>query len=239
VPSVTSGRVSRQRHPDISDAITVTSANGYLGYKNGDTDWFSVRHWFDVVPNSGQLSVVTEVQARSISPVVVRSAVVLVALSAVAPARWNGDSRWPRFDVTSSSLIVGNSGSGILNITNGGQVSNSSSGVLGGSAGATGTVTIDGTGSTWTSSSLTVGNSGSGILNITNGGQVSNSSSGIVGSSVGASGTVTVNGAGSTWTCNGLNIGSSGSGVLTITNGGAVYSNSDCYLGYCLLRQER
>jgi T5SS/PEP-CTERM-associated repeat protein/autotransporter-associated beta strand protein len=78
-----------------------------------------------------------------------------------------------------TALEVGRSGSGTLEITNGGQVSNST-GTIGLNAGSSGTVTVGGgTGSsTWTnSSSLTVGNTGTGtrtgILDINTGGLVS------------------------------------------------------------------
>ena len=51
----------------------------------------------------------------------------------------------------SSALYVGYSGSGTLNITDGGAVS-STYGYIGYNSGSTGAVTVDGTGSTWTNS---------------------------------------------------------------------------------------
>jgi T5SS/PEP-CTERM-associated repeat protein len=73
----------------------------------------------------------------------------------------------------SSFQYIGEFGTGTLMITNGGNVRNSSGGYLGYSNGATGTATVDGSGSTWISSSfLSVGNSGTGTLKISNGGMV-------------------------------------------------------------------
>jgi len=78
-----------------------------------------------------------------------------------------------QYYVYTGTLLVGNYGSGILNILNGGTVSTKYRGSIGDGAGSTGMVTVDGTGSTWTNGgTLSVGNSGSGTLNITNGGIV-------------------------------------------------------------------
>lgn len=126
----------------------------------------------------------------------------------------------------SGALNVGYFGTGILNVEDGGSVSNTSAN-LGIVSGSTGAVTVTGVGSTWTnSSSLNVGSSGTGILNVTNGGSVSNTT-GAIGSSANSHGTVTVTGVGSTWTNSGdLNVGSSGgTGILTIENGGSVFSS--------------
>ncbi len=69
-------------------------------------------------------------------------------------------SKW----TNSSTLYVGNSGSGALTIEAGGQVSNID-GYLGYNSGSTGTATVTGAGSKWTNSgSLDVGDSGSGAL---------------------------------------------------------------------------
>ena len=70
-----------------------------------------------------------------------------------------------------SSLDIGSDGTGILNITDGGTV-NSTSGYIAGNS--TGTVTVDGAGSTWTNSGeLYVGDNEVATLNIKNGGAVS------------------------------------------------------------------
>jgi T5SS/PEP-CTERM-associated repeat protein len=121
-------------------------------------------------------------------------------------------------------LYVGNSGTGVLAVTNGGKVSNTY-GYLGYSGDSAGTATVDGTGSTWTNSyALMVGGAGTGTLTITHGGQVSDAI-GNLGAGTGSTGTVTVDGTGSTWTNSGtLIIGYQGTGVLAVTNGGKVDS---------------
>jgi large repetitive protein len=82
---------------------------------------------------------------------------------------------------TSSSRYIGYYGTGVLNITNGGMVSNTSSGYLGYYAGSTGTATVDGSSSKWSTNTLYVGNNGSGTLGITNGGVVTVTNSTYVG----------------------------------------------------------
>ncbi len=135
----------------------------------------------------------------------------------------------------STDLTVGFEGSGVLNITNGGAVSvNYMYGYsyIGRSSGATGEVTVDGAGSTWTNSGLLyVGLYGGGALNITGGGAVS-SSHGRIAYESGSTGEVTVDGPGSTWTnSDDLYVGGHGSGVLGITSGGAL-SSFRGFIGY-------
>ncbi len=126
-----------------------------------------------------------------------------------------------------ATLCVGDSGAGTLTIRNGGAVSNATIGHLGFNAGSTGTVTVDGAGSSWTNSGLVVGFRGTGTLTIQNGGAVSNVGNGFLGYNGGSTGTATVDGAGSTWT-NSFNlfVGYFGTGMLTIANGGAVSTAS-------------
>jgi T5SS/PEP-CTERM-associated repeat protein len=101
-----------------------------------------------------------------------------------------------------ASLIVGNSGAGMLHILDGGFVSNDY-GYVGYNAGSEGRVTVSGLGSKWTNSKdLCVGcGSITGILNIWDGGEVS-SASGYIGYEPATRtprslGTVTVSGSGS------------------------------------------
>jgi T5SS/PEP-CTERM-associated repeat protein len=133
-------------------------------------------------------------------------------------------SKWTIINtyIEDGALCVGNSGSGIMTIESGGQVSNSY-GYLGYKSGSTGSVTVTGNGSTWnTSGTLDVGLYGSGTLNITGGGQISNTD-GYLGYYSGSTGTVTVSGTGSTWTNNrNLYVGYNGNGTLTVSDGGTV-----------------
>lgn len=125
------------------------------------------------------------------------------------------------------NMQVGDYGTGTLTIQNGGLVRQSGDVELGRQAGATGAVTVDGSGSTWINSWLRVGDFGTGTMTVQNGGQVS-SDYGLVGARSGA-GNVTVRGAGSSWTSSAeLDVGSNdpgsgGTGALTVENGGLVH----------------
>src|ERR1035437_1585697 len=109
------------------------------------------------------------------------------------------------------------SASGTLNILDGGRVTNNLA-VFDGAM----TVTVSGTGSTWTNTgSLYLGNSGSaqGVLNILSGGQVSNTDC-YLGHYSPSSGTAIVTGPGSTWINAGnLYASSSATGKLTVSDG--------------------
>jgi fibronectin-binding autotransporter adhesin len=146
-----------------------------------------------------------------------------------------GEYGWAAVDgsrstwANSGSLWIGMSGSGTLEVQNGGTVS-SNHGYLGGTNASTGMATIDGIGSSWTDGeTLYVGGSGSGTLTVQNGGNVS-SKRGVVGDL--GSGSATIKGAGSSWTIMGvLDIADHGSGTLTVQSGGSV-SNTNGWLGY-------
>jgi len=117
-------------------------------------------------------------------------------------------------------LRVGYDGIGMLEIADGGTVTNLWFAGIGYRSGSTGTVTVSG-GASWTNSShLYVGRSGDGTLEITDGGSVSNTY-GFISSDFGAAGEVTVSGDGATWTNSGeLHVGSEG--TLNIADGGMV-----------------
>jgi T5SS/PEP-CTERM-associated repeat protein len=120
--------------------------------------------------------------------------------------------------------VIGSEGNGSLNILNGGTVVSSGWSHIGNNAGATGEVTITGTGSTWdiSSAQIDIGYSGTGTLTITDSGLLS-SAGGAIGRYLGSSGNVTVNN--STWSNSGnLIVGNDGTGTLTIENGGTVTS---------------
>ena len=124
---------------------------------------------------------------------------------------------------TTLALFAGNSGKGALTIQNGGVVSDSRSLDIGTFAGSTGTVTVDGAGSTLNSGVLFVGEQGAGTMTVRNGGSVGGSSQAIIGDNAGSTGTVTVDGVGSTLTSgNVLFVDARGTGTLTISNGGTV-----------------
>lgn len=134
-------------------------------------------------------------------------------------------------------MNVGENGTGTLNITKGGTVSDSDA-TVGEGSGSTGVVLVDGPGSTWShDGAITIGENAkaTGTLTISNGGAVisgGNGAGSILGHNPTSTGTVIVSGAGSTW----MNTASlalsdaGGAGVLSITGGGVV-SSGDSVLG--------
>jgi T5SS/PEP-CTERM-associated repeat protein len=118
------------------------------------------------------------------------------------------------------ALYVGRSGSGTLNVTNGGLVTSSEAYV---GDNSTSTATISGGGSKWANGNyMYVGYSGCGTLTIDNGAQVTGGI-GYLGYAAGASGAAIVTGTGSTWALDGaLFVGRSGAGTLTVESGAVV-----------------
>ena len=127
-------------------------------------------------------------------------------------------------------LIVGDTGTGILNVFNGGVVT-SDAGYLGYSASGDGSVGVTGTGSSWSVvDRIWVGYEGNGSLTVSDGATVS-SAIGNIGYSATSTGGVTVTDAGSAWTMSSaLSVGIGGVGYLTVSDGGAVTSNG-LYVG--------
>ena len=124
----------------------------------------------------------------------------------------------------SGSMGAGYSGTATMSISDGITVP-SRYGYVGYRAGASGTATVDGPGSSWDNSlDLFVGHSGNGSLDITDGGAVS-CLRGAIGVMPGSAGQVAVDGSGSTWTITSLTLYGRGSGTLVISNGGAVVSH--------------
>lgn len=128
-----------------------------------------------------------------------------------------------------AGLTIGEGGAGTLAITHGALVTSTGAINIGSSAGATGTVLVDGAGSSLglnSNAALSVGTAGTGTLNITNGGGVFVSNA-YVGFAPGSAGSVLVDGAGSGWiTANVMGLGYAGTGTLTISNGGQVSTTS-------------
>ncbi len=136
------------------------------------------------------------------------------------------------FNVTGSGngeheLIVGNNGTGVLNVNNGADVNVSGfvgDTSIGNHATGVGTVTVNGAGSTWYSDwTLQVGLEGRGTITIKNGGSYTGSITAI-GVMAEATGTVIVTGSGSTWTNTSgvFDVGEFGQGFLNIEDGGVV-----------------
>jgi len=120
-----------------------------------------------------------------------------------------------------ATVIVGDGASGRLTIQTVGSLDCGSCRV-GFKAGANGTITINGAGSTLVSNNVTVGVSGGGTLHVEAGGAV-NSFVTVLGLAAGSNGNATVSGAGSTWTIiNALAVGQQGTGKLAIDGAGTL-----------------
>jgi fibronectin-binding autotransporter adhesin len=138
---------------------------------------------------------------------------------------YNGtDNPW-----ATGNLVVADNASGSMTIEGGFVVNNTGPVVFTKLfVGTTGTVTVDGAGSTWTNSGSLTMSYGTATLNITGGGSVSNTSAD-VGIRASSRSTVTVGGGtgASTWTNSGaLTVGNAGTGKLDITGGGSVSNTS-------------
>ena len=239
----------------ISQGSNVSSTDGYIGYKSGSTGVITVDGDNSTWTNSGNLYVASygdgTLNITNGGDVSNNSCYIgryshatphsmgLVTVDGVGSTLAN-----------SGELFVGSNefdsdGSGTLNITNAGVVSNKN-GYIGYGNDATGVVTVDGPNSTLTNSEdLHIGYHGIGTLNITGGGVVSNDFT-YIGTGWEEfdpvnfyhyiaspwSGEVNVDGDGSTCTSNNdLYVGYKGDGTLDITNDGAV-SNSTGYIGH-------
>jgi T5SS/PEP-CTERM-associated repeat protein len=134
-------------------------------------------------------------------------------ISPTDPASWN----------IATDGYVGKTADGSL-VINGGSVLSSDDSYLGYNNNVTGSVTVDGTGSSWTNDSMQyIGYSGNGTLTITGGGQV-DTWQGYLGANAGSTGTAIVSGDGSKWTSSGLDIGCTGTGILNVEAGGQIHT---------------
>lgn len=103
-----------------------------------------------------------------------------------------------------ASAYVGYTGTGVVNISNGGSFINDGTAILGYRSGSVGTVNVDGGTASFTRAGdypLEIGYRGTGAINVTNGGQVTTAGLAFfLGFRSGANGTITVDGPASRWT---------------------------------------
>jgi T5SS/PEP-CTERM-associated repeat protein len=211
----------------VSNGGQVTSTSAFLGYYGGSSGAASVSGAGSIWANTGSLSVgeggtgaltianggiVTSVGAINIGNSVGATGTVLV------------DGAGSGLGISSNAtLAVGAVGTGILNITNGGTVAVGNAAV-GFASGATGSVVVDGAGSSLIASNvLAVGYSGTGTLTIANGGTVT-TGTGALGVVAGSSGSAVIDGAGSSWTLGTLYVGDNAAGSLAVRNGASLIS---------------
>lgn len=135
-----------------------------------------------------------------------------------------------------SYLYVGqaNNGNGTLNILSGGKVTSTGQTQIGGNAGATGTIHVNGAGSNLTANGeLRIANNGNGNLTVTNGASVRSAVHVQIGTGLGTTGTVIIDGDSSSLTAdNFLYVGRTGQGSLTIQNGATAQSVWSTRIGY-------
>jgi T5SS/PEP-CTERM-associated repeat protein len=180
-------------------------------WTDATSDWFVSGNWSAGVPNAGTDAEINNGGTAQISAAGAAARDMTLGLGALDSGTLSVSGAGTLS--AGNNLVVGSSGTGTLNITNGG-VAGSGFVIIGDATDSSGTVIVDGAGSTLGAFSLlSVGASGTGTLKIINGGAAFDAFAEIAG-------TVTVDGAGSTWTSNFLDVG--GTGTLKITNGGAV-----------------
>ncbi len=212
----------------ISSGGTVSNTLGYIGYGTGSTGTVTVDGAGSSWTNSGELDVgFSGTGALAISAGgVVSNTWSTIGYNSGSNGAVTVDGAGSNWTNSGSSLSVGGLGAGALTVTAGGTVNNTT-GLIGESDGSTGTVMVDGTGSSWRNlGNLAIGDSGTGTLAISSGGLVSNNY-GYIGYGSTATGTATVAGAGSSWTNSGkLYVGDFGTGTLAISASGAVRAGS-------------
>jgi T5SS/PEP-CTERM-associated repeat protein len=132
-------------------------------------------------------------------------------------AQWDGSA--------SIANIIGYFGPGTLTIQNGGAKAIPQAAFIGLNSTANGTVTVAGSGSSWTQNQLVIGWNGNGSMTINSGGSVQTATDVLIGTGSAVTGSVMVSGAGSSWTVGDeLRVGSGGTVWLEIEAGGSVSS---------------
>ena len=220
----------------ISGGAAVTSEkSAYIGRNPGgkglvtvngaDSKWMSSRGVSIGTSGSGSLEItdgaaVTSANSNYIGQNTGGKGVVTVS---------GANSEW----MNSGTFLIGYSGSGSLEVTDGAAVSSAYFAYIGQNPSGEGVVTVSGENSEWVNpGGFAMGYSGSGSLEITDGATVTNGNHADIGSNPGSEGLVTVSGASSEWVNSGwLKIGYSGSGSLEITAGATVTNGNHVQMG--------
>ncbi len=134
-----------------------------------------------------------------------------------------------------SNVQIGDSGTGNLQVRNGGAFTTTGASIIGARTGAEGTVTVTGVGSSWATGRFALGQDGTGRLIVSDGATVDTTDAiwgVIIGSQTGSSGEALITGAGSRWTNTGpMRVGSLGRGSLRVENGASVETDSFVSIG--------
>ena len=193
----------------------VSNTTGYLGYDAGSTGQATVTGAGSTWINSAGLYIGTP---NGVSD----GGVGTLNVNSLGRVQVGNDSLSPG----TSEIVVGNSAGGTeLVLRHGSTINNVMVSVIGGTAGYTGTATVNGAGSQWNHAvggTMIVGLNGNGTLNVEAGGVVSTFTSSI-GFASGSMGVAMVSGSGSQWNNTfDLQIAPTGSGVLNVADGGVV-----------------
>jgi len=172
------------------------------------------------------------------SEVLAQNVVVATGLNGMGSGNPDGSAALVVEDASgvtaTASLIVGDTGSGIMTVSGGSEVSDQQ-GIIANATGSQGLVTIDG--SLWHNDGyLSVGNNGVGLLIVQNGGRIDNTGqygnayiSGLAGSD---GSEAIVGGDGSSWTTSGFFVvGNTETGTLNIEDNATVTSGDVMYVG--------
>jgi T5SS/PEP-CTERM-associated repeat protein len=194
-------------------ALLVTSMPAFAQttiWVDATGDWFTAANWSAGVPDSGTTAQINNGGTAQIMATDAAASEVDLGVAAgdVGTLSVSGGG-------TLGPMNIGESGTGTLNITGGGVLSSGDS-VLGTFSGS-GTVTVNGRGSTWTISgdlSVGSGSGGIGMVTINEGGQVT-SDNGFIGNGSASNGTVTVAGGNAAWNNSGnVYVGGDASGAV-------------------------
>ncbi|WP_298014526.1 autotransporter domain-containing protein [uncultured Castellaniella sp.] len=159
-------------------------------------------------------------------------------------AVWDNDGNSPGFGQRGGAIVVGDTGAGTLDISNGGTVkttgSLAGSVLIGNQAGSNGTVSVGGGSGAATLESVGpvgypgnfyVGYDGTGTLNVTAGGLVTGFQGMTLGVGATGDGTLIVDGGSVDVTPGSLDVGKAGRGTLIVKNGGTVASRGGTVFG--------
>lgn len=207
----------------VTSGGAVSNDAGYIGFKTGSTGTATVDGAGSTWTNIGNLSVGQGGNGRlditNGGKVSGKAGYLGFEGGSTGTATVSGaGSTWNN----ALGIAIGVGGTGSLTIADKGVVVSGGEGIVGASAGSSGTVAVTGAGSAWTNiADLTIGADGTGALAISNGAAVTNAT-GFIGRGLGSSGTVSVDGTGSSWVNTNLAVSGLGAGTLSITNGGSV-----------------
>ncbi len=224
----------------ITDGSLVDNGSGYVGEGSGTTGLVTVdgegstwnNHERLKVGNSGEgtMNITDGGYVTNGEAVIAYRAGSTGAVTVDGPgSRWESAA----YEGFGESLIVGFSGNGTLDITNGGAVS-TVDGFIAITAGTRSVVTVSGDGSTWTNQDrLYIAKDGEGTLNVAAGGMVSTTGICYIGKRHDGVGKITVTGPGSIFTSSDdVRVGGFGSGTMEIRAGGSVSNKAGAIGGY-------